>query len=261
MTHSLSRFTIQAAALAAVACGSWAAAPSVPRLPDGRPDLSGTWDNGSGIDFLKPQKRPDGSVCVTGCEPSPRVRVEPDFPKYRPEHIARQKDLSARQVQTDPVLRCQPPGVPRIGPPDKIVQTAREVVFLYEDVSGPFFRVVPLDTGAKRADESETYLGDALGRWEGDTLVVESRNFNEETWLTDNGAFHSAGLIVTERLTPVGDRIEYRARVEDPAVLAEPWDLRPRGLVRASQELAEPAPCVEQSLDHMVDDTHHTNPR
>jgi hypothetical protein len=263
MKHSLSGFTFRVATLTAVAIGAWAAAPAIPRLPDGRPDLNGTWDNGGGIDFLKPKQLPGGSVCVSGCDAAagPRVRVEPDFPKYRPEFVARQKELAATQVKTDPVLRCQPPGVPRIGPPDKIVQTAREVVFLYEDVSGPFFRVIPLDPKAKRADDSETYLGDALGRWDGDSLVVESRNFNTETWLTDNGAFHSAKLSVTERLTPVGDRIEYRARVEDPEVLAEPWDLRPRGLVRADAELAEPAPCVEQSLGHMMDDTYHTNPR
>ena len=51
--------------------GSLFAADSVPRLPDGRPDLNGTWDNGSGIDFIQPQKKPDGSICIAGCEPAP----------------------------------------------------------------------------------------------------------------------------------------------------------------------------------------------
>jgi hypothetical protein len=252
-----------------------AAAPdATPRLSDGKPDLNGTWDNGGGIDFLRPQQRPDGSLCVSGC-PAPAAaapaagaapaaaaaRPAPDKPRYLPQFAARVEDLRKRQQKEDPVLRCQPPGVPRIGPPDKIVQTAREVVFLYEDVSGPFFRIVPLRSGVKRADDSESYLGDAHGRWDGDTLVVETSNFNELTWLTDDGAFHSPKLKVTEWLTRRGNEIEYRARVDDPTVLAEPWSLRPRRMVLMDVEMAEPAPCVEQDLSHMVDDTFHANPR
>ena len=151
--------------------------------------------------------------------------------------------------------------MPRIGPPDKIVQTGREIVFLYEDVSGPFFRVVPLRAGVQRADDSESYLGDATGHWEGDTLVVVTRNFNDLTWLTDDGAMHTTALVVTERLTRNGEEIDYRAVADDPAVLAEPWQLRPRKLRRTDVEMAEPVPCVEQDLSHMQDDSYHANPR
>ncbi len=235
----------------------------MPRLPDGHPDLNGTWDNGGGIDFLQPQQRADGSVCVTGCAPAatPAVRQAPDRPRYRPEFAARVENLRQHQQKEDPVLRCQPPGVPRIGPPDKIVQTTREVVFLYEDVSGPFFRIVPLSAKVRRNDDSESWLGDAVGHWEGDTLVVETRNFNDLTWLTDDGSLHSTGLVVTERLTRHGDEIEYRAVADDPKVLAEPWQLRPRRLVRTRLEMAEPAPCVEQDLSQMQDESFHANPR
>jgi hypothetical protein len=249
-----------------------AAAPTTPRLPDGRPDLNGTWDNGGGIDFVQPQQKADGSLCVSGCATpapaaaaaapaTPAARPPPDRPQYRPEFAARVEDLRKRQQREDPVLRCQPPGVPRIGPPDKIVQNARELVFLYEDVSGPFFRIVPLRAGVKRIDDSESYLGDATGHWEGDTLVVVTRNFNDLTWLTDDGAFHTTDLLVTERLTRRGNEIEYAAVVEDPAVLAQPWRLRPRRMVLTEVEMAEPAPCVEQDLEHMVDDSFHANPR
>jgi len=249
---------------------SWAAAPvSTPRMANGHPDLSGIWENGGGIDFLKPQKLANGSVCIAGCagaDPASapgavRPGLPPDRPRYKPQFQARVAELAAKQVQFDPVLRCRPPGLPRIGPPDKIVQSNREVVFLYEDVSGPFFRVVPLDPKATRNDDSETWLGNALGRWEGDTLVVDSRNFNDESWLTDDGAIHSKQLQVTERLRRVGDVIEYQATVVDPVMLAEPWVLRPRRLTRTDIEFGEPAPCIEQDLQHMVDDTHHTNPR
>jgi hypothetical protein len=240
-------------------------------MADGKPDLNGVWDNGGGIDFLKPQTRADGSVCVTGCAPPAPAAgaataapapapVGTARPKYRPEVAAKVDDLKKRQQKEDPVLRCQPPGVPRIGPPDKIVQNAREIVFLYDDVSGPFFRIVPM-RAVKRADDSESYLGDAAGHWEGDTLVVVTRNFNDLTWLTDDGAFHSTDLVVTERLTRRGDQIEWLARAEDPKVLAEPWQLRPRMMQRTDVEMAEPAPCVEQDLSHMLDDSYHSNPR
>jgi hypothetical protein len=239
----------------------FAATPATPRLPDGKPDLNGTWDNGGGIDFLKPEQRANGSLCVSGCAAPAAARAAPDKPRYLPQFAARVEQLRKLQQKEDPVLRCQPPGVPRIGPPDKIVQTAREVVFLYEDVSGPFFRIVPLRTGVKRVDDSESYLGDAHGRWDGDTLVVETTNFNELTWLTDDGAFHSPKLKITEWLTRIGNEIEYRTKVDDPAVLAEPWQPRPRRMVLSDTEMAEPAPCVEQDLSNMVDDSFHANPR
>jgi hypothetical protein len=247
------------------------AADATPRLANGHPDLNGTWDNGGGIDFLKPQTLADGSVCISNCPPpqgapaggppAPRAAVAPDRPKYRPQFQAKVDDLTKRQVESDPVLRCRPPGVPRIGPPDKIVQTNREAVFLYEDVSGPFFRIIPLDGRSHRGDDSESWLGDAAGHWEGDTLVVETGNFNEDTWLTDNGAFHSARLRVTERLRRTGAVVEWTATVTDPEVLAEPWTLRPRRMVLTDVEMAEPAPCFEQDMQHMVDDSYHANPR
>lgn len=236
----------------------------IPRMPDGKPDLNGTWDNGGGIDFLRPQTRADGSVCISDCGGPAGARgprPPPDRPTYRPEMLAKVKDLAAKQQRTDPVLRCQPPGVPRIGPPDKIIQTAREAVFLYEDVSGPFFRIVPLVPGVQRIDESESYLGDAQGHWEGDVLVVTTGNFNDLTWLTDDGAFHTPGLKVTEKLTRTAEGIEYRAVAEDAAVLTAPWQQRPRMLVKAGAEMSEPAPCVDQDLAHMQDDSYHANPR
>jgi hypothetical protein len=236
------------------------AATPVPRLADGHPDLNGVWENGGGIDFLQPQKSADGSVCVRDCGPA-APRTPPDRPRYRAEFLGRVAELKDKQVQFDPVLRCKPPGVPRIGPPDKIVQTTREVVFLYEDVSGPFYRIVPLRTKVERNDDSESYLGDAVGHWDGDTLVVETRNFNDDSWLTDDGAFHTTALRVTERLRRVGDQIRYTAVADDPQVLAEPWKLRPRTLTRTDVEFGEPAPCIEQDMALMQDNSYHTNPR
>jgi hypothetical protein len=249
------------------------AAKPTPRLA-GHADLNGTWDHLGGIEFVQPRQLSNGSVCITGCGPAPGaagrgarsggpppVAAGTAFPSYRPEFLAKVKDLDERQVQMDSVLRCQAPGVPRIGPPQKIVQSAREVVFFYDDVSGGFFRIVHTDGRPHRKGLSPSYLGDAVGRWDGDTLVVETVNFNEDTWLTDNGAFHTKDLKVTERLRRVGDTIEYQAVAEDPSVLAEPWTLRPQRLWITDQEMEEPARCEDRDLEHVVDGTHHTNPR
>jgi hypothetical protein len=268
MQITLKRTLVALPLLAVAALALAASAVTTPRLANGKPDLNGTWENGGGIDFLQPQRNADGSLCISGCPPRPATagapaggRMAPDRPRYKPEFAARVAELEKTQQKNDPVVRCQPPGVPRIGPPDKIMQTAREIVFLYEDVSGPFFRIVPLVAGVKRIDDSESYLGDATGRWQGDTLVVETRNLNDLTWLTDDGAFHTNQLTVTESLTRRGNEIEYRAVANDPSVLAEPWQLRPRRLTKTDLEMAEPAPCVEQDLALMQDDSHHDNPR
>jgi hypothetical protein len=156
------------------------AGDSQPRLADGHPDFSGTWENGSGIDFVQPQQT-GKSVCVFGCPGAPPPPDGPGValpkrPEYKPEFAARVADLAKRQVSEDPVLRCKAPGVPRIGPPDKIVQRSNEIVFLYDDVSGSFWRIIPMDGRKHRADADESYLGDAVGHWDGDTLVVESVN-------------------------------------------------------------------------------------
>jgi hypothetical protein len=250
---------------------------ATPRLADGKSDLNGTWDHLGGIEFVRPQALEGGSVCVVGCPPAgaaprgggagaraggpPAVPPAPNFPKYKPEFLAKVKDLSDRQVETDTALQCQPPGVPRIGPPAKIVQTAREVLFLYDDVNGSFFRIIPTDGRTHRKDLPASYLGDSIGRYEGDTLVVETVNFNEETWLTDNGALHTRDLKVVERLRRVGDTIQYEAVAHDPAVLVEPWKERTQTLWLTDREIEESPRCEDRDLDLIQDGSHHDNPR
>jgi hypothetical protein len=246
------------------------ASKATPKLSDGRTDFNGTWDHLGGIEFVRPQTKADGSVCLIGCAPAARAGgpppapfppVQTEFPKYKPEFTAKVKDLAEHQVKHDTVLQCQPPGVPRIGPPSKIMQNAREVVFLYDDVNGSFFRIIPTDGRPHRKDAPASYLGDAIGRIEGDTLIVETTNFNEDTWLTDNGAFHTKDLKVTERLRRRGDMIEYTAIVQDPAVLVEPWSPKGQAMWIANIEIEEPARCEDRDLEHIVDGSHHDNPR
>ncbi len=257
--------------------GGAPATKTTPRI-DGRPDLNGTWDTGYNevaIGFVQPQQLAGGSLCVAGCAPAPAAArgagagggrtggapAAPSRPRYKPEFQARVKALDANQVKEDSILRCEPPGVPRIGPPGKIVQTRREVIFLYDDVNGAFFRIIPIDGRSHRKDLPASYLGDSIGRWDGDTLVVETVNFNEDTWLTDDGAFHTKDLKVIERLRRVGDTIEWTATAHDPAVLAEPWSTPARTLTLTDQELEESARCEDRSLAFMRDLSSHDNPR
>ena len=296
MTHRFSIGCLVVAAVVAVSSPAAAQGPrmtadrlaelakkATPHLADGKSDLNGTWDHLGGIEFVRPQNLNNGSVCVVGCPPAaaagaggagaraggagaraggpPAAPPAPNFPKYKQEVLAKVKDLSERQVEIDTALQCQPPGVPRIGPPAKIVQTAREVLFLYDDVNGSFFRIIPTDGRAHRKDLPASYLGDAIGRYEGDTLVVETVNFNEETWLSDNGAFHTKDLKVIERLRRVGDTLQYEATAYDPAVLVEPWKERTQTLWLTDREIEESPRCEDRDLDLIKDGSHHDNPR
>lgn len=104
-------------------------------------------------------------------------------PAYKPEFQARFAELNKTQLTSDPALRCANPGLPRIGWPAKIVQSDKQFIFLYDDLNGSFWRIVPLDK-PHRADVDPSRLGDAVGRWEGDTLVVETVRFDDSSWLT-----------------------------------------------------------------------------
>ena len=254
-----------AAVFVAVAPAAFAQNESdIPRTPDGFPDLNGTWYNGDGILHVRPVQK-GASLCIRGCEseaaePAP-ARVPAERPAYKPEFLATVRDLDDRQVEEDPALKCFPPGVPRIGPPDKVVQTPGQVVFLYNDITGSHFRTVPTDGRGHRMDIGPSYLGDAVGRWEGDTLVVETVNFNEDTWLTDDGTFHTADLRVVERLWREADTLHYQATAFDPAVLAEPWEKQVRVATLTDRELVPAPPCIERDLDLITDGTHHDNRR
>ncbi len=159
-------------------------------------------------------------------------------PVYKPEYWDKVQELDMWTNKYDPVMTCQPLGIPREGPPRRIMQTDRDVIFFYEggDAGGGYgeYRVIPTDDrkhDPKKAIES-TYLGYTVGRWEGDTLVLDAISFVDSTWLGRGGFFHSADMHVVERFTREGDVIRYDVRVEDPDVLVEPWVLPTRILRR-----------------------------
>ena len=235
------------------------ASTATPRLADGHPDLNGQWYHRIGPPVA--QLKPGQSYDAATAKPPGINQFNPGRAPYKPEYAAKVKDLDERQVQVDPAWYCQPPGVPRVGPPQKIVQTAKELVFLYDDLNGNFFRVVRMNA-AHRTDIEASAHGDSVGKWEGDTLVVDVTNLDETTWLSDNGLFHSDKTHVIERLRREGDTLHYDVTVEDPVVFAEPWKQRSRDLKLMKDYEIEEAPyCSERDASHLQDLSHHGNLR
>ena len=148
----------------------------------------------------------------------------------------------------DPTAHCFPAGVPRelyVPQPIQIQQPPGYVLFLFERMS---WRTVPLDGRAHIPDAIRLWQGDSVGRWEGDTLVIDTANFNGKTWLNQNGEMVSHAEHVVERLTPVdGDTIMYEATVTDPIVYTRPFTIR-FPLRRQAGELLEVA-CHEDDVD------------
>jgi hypothetical protein len=150
-------------------------------------------------------------------------------PTYKPEYWDKVQQLDMWTNKFDPVMTCQPLGVPREGPPRRIYQTDRDVTFIYTggDAGGGYgeYRIIPTDGrkhDPKRAIET-TYMGYAIGNWEGDTLVIDSISFVDTTWLGRGGFIHSDSMHVVERFTRQGDVLLYDVTVEDPEMLVEPY--------------------------------------
>ena len=118
---------------------------------------------------------------------------------------------------------------------ERIVHTANGIIFFYgqyADGGGGQgeYRIVPTD-GRKHDPEKAvqaTYYGYTVGRWEGDTLALDSISFVDTTWLARGGFLHSGDMHVIEKFTRQGNQIKYEVTVEDPEFLVEPWVMTPR---------------------------------
>src|SRR4030095_4315547 len=225
MTRLLLVSTI-VATLWSSACASPATAPkeekpsagsnAVPRTADGKPDLSGVWQGGNGRRGIWEEANSGRGVGGTGLDPSAPAnpasqQVITTPAPYKPEATARVLESFNKRGIDDPAGLCLPLGVPRLALvglfPIQIVQTPTQIVILHEYMS--VFRVIPLNA-EHRTDVGPTYMGDSVGRWDGDTLVVDVVNFNDKGWLTGTGTHHTDALHVTERYTRVDkDQIDY----------------------------------------------------
>ena len=186
-----------------------------PRTANGKPDLSGVWQADDQTYFFD---------LAAGLK-------EDDVP-ILPWARALQQQREANEHGDDPLARCLPHGVPRINTngifPFKIVQTPQLVVVLYEQLN--LFRQVFMDGRQLESDPNPTWLGYSTGRWDGDTLVVDTRGFNDKTWLdTRLGRPASDALHVVERFrrTTYGE-LEIVATIDDPKAYAKPWTTTPQ---------------------------------
>jgi hypothetical protein len=234
-----------------------AAKSAIPRAPDGKPNLTGVWQGGSTQRGSWEQANGGVGVGGSGRDPSAPVALSSnDRPAGREgapyQPWAAQKVLEAfnRRGIDDPTSQCLPAGLPRtvmLGLfPQQIVQTPTQIVMLYEYMN--VFRVIPLN--AKHPDDIiPSYMGDSVGRWESDTLVVDVTGFNDKTWLAGTGTFHTDALHITERFTRIDkDQINYEVTMDDPNVLTKPWTLRSTLMLREGTRLEEYV-CAENNID------------
>jgi hypothetical protein len=144
---------------------------------------------------------------------------------YRPEAAAKKKENQENWLDRDPEIKCYLPGVPRatyLPYPFQIFQSESALMIVYE-YAGTVRDVYLKDPGPPPV---ESWMGQSVGRWEGETLVVEVTGFNDQTWFDRAGNFHSNGLRVVERYTRVApDHLWYEATIEDPQIFTRPWKI------------------------------------
>jgi hypothetical protein len=222
------------------------AKPPVPRTADGKPDFSGVWQGGN-LSFAIGEAN---AAKVSAPGAAPTAPAKPQAPPYQEWAAKKVQEYRDRRGIDDPMARCLMVGIPRITTmpmPFQITQVPGQVLFLYEAFHA--FRIVPTD-GRKHPDDLEaSFMGDSVGHWDKDTLVVDVVGFNTKTWLGPVGSFHSEKLHVTERFNRVDfDTITYDVTLEDPEVFTAPWNQRSTIRLRPNDRVRE-YECGENNED------------
>ena len=221
-----------------------AVSQEIPRLSDGRPDLNGIWQviNEANYD-LEPHvarhsmQMREGPVNPVPASPTLRLGAVGAVPgslgviggggaiPYTPAARALKDENAANWIDRDPEVKCYMPGVPRatyLPMPFQIVQSERDVFIAYQFAGA--VRDIFMD--GPGPPELDSWMGWSVGRWEGDTLVVDVTGLGDGTWFDRAGSHHSNQLHVVERYTMMGpNHIAYEATIEDPVVLTEPFTI------------------------------------
>ena len=194
------------------------------------------------------------------------TRLDERQPLYKPEHWDKIIELDQWTNKYDPVMTCLPLGTPRQGPPARIFHTDTDITMLYRagvDGAGGYaeHRMIALDGKPHdpRKAAEYTYMGYTVGRWEGDTLVLDSIGFSDETWLGRGGWFHTDQMRVIEKFTRKGNELLYEVTVEDPEVLVKPW-VMPARTLRLSRNptiIGERGSCTESELKEVSTQFRH----
>ena len=214
-----------------------------PRAPDGKPDLNGIWQalNEANYDLEGHMGRPAMALRPGPYGPVPAAAVlalgavgavppgvgvvEGGQIPYKPEALAIRKKNQEDWLNRDPEIKCYLPGVPRatyMPYPFQILQSVSAMTFVYE-YAGAVRNIYLKDPGPAPAD---SWMGKSVGRWEGETLVINVTDMNDNTWFDRAGNFHSDKLHVVERYRRTSpDVIMYEATIEDPSVFTRPWKI------------------------------------
>lgn len=224
-------------------------AKPIPRLQDGRPDFTGVWWPGRDI-------TPATSTAVYREGDRGGVRPNSFGSLYKPEFAEKAKSLSDKD---DPALWCIPSvfgPTPLVGNGlvGEIVHTPKAMIQLIETYHG--FRIIPTDGRPHRDDVVPSYRGDAVGRWDGDTLVVDVTNFSDRNWFHHHGdvSFHSDALHVVERYRLLdADTLEINLTADDPKMLTKPWTAPTVKLVRAPFEHVMETSCENTETARLME--------
>ena len=201
-----------------------------PRTADGKPNLNGIWQtmNTANWNLQTHAAGPSAVIALgaVGAVPPGMGVVEGEEIPYLPAARAKKDENQKNWLTADPQIKCYLPGVPRAtyaGHPFQIVQSPKVVLIAYQYASAS--RSIPMRARTEEAPV-DTWMGDSVGRWDGDTLVVDAKSFNDQSWFDHAGNYHSDALHVVERYTPVdGNLINYEATIEDPKVFSRPWKI------------------------------------
>lgn len=202
-----------------------------PRTPTGKPDLQGYWRSRLTQSFSVegvPANHRFATEPVQPWEVAPPEIIEPADRKipYQPWAARIGREGVNFNEYVDPRTTCSTGGVPRLAlqDPSQILQppTDDHVLWLHEDHHQ--FRVIAMDERPPVGRDVTTWNGLSRGRWDGNTLIIETANFNGYVWIDDSGNFYTNTARVTERLTMVDrDTLHYQATIEDPTVYTRPW--------------------------------------
>jgi hypothetical protein len=254
------------------------AAAATPRTASGKPDLSGVWGGPYNPITGGGTRRCGPTQSKVNCNiPMDNFWVDYEWlspwrfglmghPIYKPEHWDKIQELDQWTNKYDPVMTCQPLGLPRHGTPRRIVQQENDVIFFYganADYGGGAaeFRDIPTDGRQRnpRTASQAYYYGNSIGRWEGDTLVIDSTNFVDTTWLGRGGLFHSSSMHIIERLTRNGNELRYDMTIEDPEVFVEPFVMPTRILRLGGGGFGGDGIQAERSYCEVYEDGNVTN--
>jgi hypothetical protein len=208
--------------------GAQAPAFSVPRTPDGKPNLNGIWQSQNTADWnllahAAEAGRPD--LGAIGAVPPGLSVVDGNEIPYRPAALVKKDENFKKRMTADPEIKCYLPGVPRatyVPYPFQIIQTPGAILISYQFANAS--RVIKMAT--LKPAPVDSWMGQSSGSWVGDTLVVDATGFNGESWFDRSGNYASDTLHVIERyrlITP--DAIQYEATIEDPKVFTRPWTI------------------------------------